>query len=178
MLAILAGLLALPMLMRGPAVVGVGPDRATIAWQATEPGPGATVRFGTSAGVYLESAHDPGQTAYHRVQLGGLQPSTTYHYAVDGDANHEDSRFTTAPPPSVVSRVPPHRPPRPAARPPRARRPRAGRPRGGAPGAGAPSRGPRHARDGGGGRALTGRSGGGPGAPSPGHTSLAPPPRS
>ena len=104
MLTLLAALLAAPLLIRGPVVVGVGSDRASITWETSDRQQNGTVRFGASAGSYTGSVQDPSYAEHHHVQLMGLAPSTTIHFSIDTDANAEDSSFTTAPLPG--SRAP------------------------------------------------------------------------
>ena len=84
-------------LVRGPVGVGTGPDHSFIAWETDEHQSNATVRFGSSAGVYTGSVQDSGSTEHHHVQLTGLLPATSCHYAIDSDAAAQDSSFTTAP---------------------------------------------------------------------------------
>jgi hypothetical protein len=89
-------LLALSM-VRGPVVVGVRSDGAYVAWETNDPQSNATVRLGTTAGVYTASIQDSATSEHHHVQLTGLLPATTYHYAIDTDPARQDSTFTTAP---------------------------------------------------------------------------------
>jgi len=103
-MSLLAVLLAAPMLIRGPVVVGVGPDRASITWETSDRQQNGAVRFGTAAGVYPGSVQDSSYTEHHHVELTGLLPSTAYHFAIDTDASAEDSSFTTAP--TAGSRAP------------------------------------------------------------------------
>ncbi len=94
---LLLALLAAPTLIRGPVIVGTSPDQAFITWETSESQSNGTVRFGSAAGVYTGSVQDPANSENHHVTLSGLLPGATYHFAIDSDVNHEDSRFTTAP---------------------------------------------------------------------------------
>lgn len=90
-------LLALPLLTKGPVLVGVQPDSAWVAWETDSAQADAAVKLGTAAGSYRNLFSDPAGGTVHHVQLTGLLPGTTYHYAIDSDAQQQDSSFTTPP---------------------------------------------------------------------------------
>jgi CSLREA domain-containing protein len=92
------------------AATNVTPTSATLAGTVDRKGLGATVRFdyGTSAaygGTSADTRVAPGTgEGGGSVPVGGLQPSTTYHFRIvatnpDGTATGQDATFTTAPAP-------------------------------------------------------------------------------
>ena len=93
---LLAVLLLAPVLTRGPILVGVASESAYVVWQTSERQANGTVRIGSAPGNYPGSAQDASYTETHHVQLTGLLPATTYHYAIDSDPQAQDSTFTTA----------------------------------------------------------------------------------
>jgi predicted phosphodiesterase len=90
-------LAAAPSLSRGPVLVGVTPESAWVAWETDSNQADAVVKLGTTAGAYPDSVSDSSYGTVHHVQLTGLLPGTTYHYAIDSDALQQDSSFTTPP---------------------------------------------------------------------------------
>ena len=94
---LLAVVLLAPVLTRGPMLVGVTSESAYVVWQTSEKQTNGTVRIGSAPGNYPGSAQDASYTETHHVQLTGLLPATTYHYAIDSDPQAQDSTFTTAP---------------------------------------------------------------------------------
>ena len=103
MLLAVLSLLAAPVLTRGPLLVGVTADSAWVVWETSDKQANATVKFGSETGVYTGSAQDSSYSTDHHVQLTGLLPGATYHYAIDSDPQKQDSSFTTPPAgPTVV----------------------------------------------------------------------------
>jgi hypothetical protein len=105
MLLLAISLLAVPALSRGPVLVGVAPDSAWVSWETDSNQADAAVKLGTTAGSYPDSFSDPGFGKLHHVQLTGLLPGTTYHYAIDSDAAQQDSSFTTPPDRAVTKPI-------------------------------------------------------------------------
>ena len=87
---LLAVLLLAPVLTRGPMLVGVASESAYVVWQTSERQANGTVRIGSAPGNYPGSAQDASYTETHHVQLTGLLPATTYHYAIDSDPHEPD----------------------------------------------------------------------------------------
>ena len=69
----------------GPVISSVaadaGPSTATITWD-TDEASDSQVDYGTSPGSLDSSQGDAGMATSHSVELGGLNPSTTYYYRV------------------------------------------------------------------------------------------------
>src|SRR5438552_16577472 len=91
------------VLTRGPILMSVTSDSAWIVWETSDKQANATVKFGSDEGNYTGSAQDSSYSTDHHVQLTGLLPGATYHYAIDSDPQKQDSSFTTPPAgPTVV----------------------------------------------------------------------------
>lgn len=90
-------LLAVSLMVRGPVITGVSHERAFITWETSALQTDAAVRYGTAPGAYDNVVRDGSTSLVHHVELTGLSPQTTVHFAVDSDAVGEDSTFTTAP---------------------------------------------------------------------------------
>jgi len=97
------GATAPPTLLGPPVVVSTGltSQTATILWMTDEPSD-SKVNFGTTA-AYGHSVADPTLTTEHEVILGGLSPSTLYHFSVEsvdgclnGPAISADATFSTS----------------------------------------------------------------------------------
>ncbi len=77
-----------------------GPTGASVIWTTNEPAT-SQVEYGTTTAYGSQTAKDTTLTANHSVSLGGLTPSTLYHYRVkseDAAGNpsvSEDQIFTT-----------------------------------------------------------------------------------
>ncbi len=66
---------------KGPQVVSVTNDSATITWSTNEP-TSAIVRYGTDRNNLNNTAQQPWGGTDHSVQLRGLKPGATYYYEV------------------------------------------------------------------------------------------------
>ncbi|HYD48774.1 MAG TPA: metallophosphoesterase family protein, partial [Terriglobales bacterium] len=86
---------------RGPYLQLGTPTSVVVRWRTDAPVE-SVVRYGTSAAVLDRSAVVAGERTEHAVELKGLEPATTYYYAIGaggivlagGDGDHA---FTTAP---------------------------------------------------------------------------------
>jgi len=93
---------------RTPSVPRIGDTWAVVTWM-TSAGASSVVRYGTDANNLSQTAQAPyaqgANETRHRVRITGLQPNTTYYFAVDsgqgqgtGTAAASDIRqFTTRP---------------------------------------------------------------------------------
>ncbi|MBI5481276.1 MAG: metallophosphoesterase [Deltaproteobacteria bacterium] len=87
--------LALPapagaLIVKGPHLQDVRPDRVTVLWEQQTAGPGQVT---VGAAVFSS----PGATLIHEVKVTGLAPHTDYTYTVQADGSSEGGGFTTAP---------------------------------------------------------------------------------
>jgi len=96
-----------PEIISGPVASEITDVSAIISWRTDEDGD-SLVRYGETVGVYDFEETDPARVTVHSVMLGGLDPSTTYNFAVQStDANgntvqSQDRIFTTEPAPDSV----------------------------------------------------------------------------
>jgi len=105
----LMGLDATPSLFRGPYLQAAAPNSIVLKWKTDVPSD-ARVRYGPAVGALTSTVLDAAVSLEHEVKLIGLQPSTTYYYAIGtsttdlaGDTN--DFHFRTAPVPGTAAPV-------------------------------------------------------------------------
>ena len=98
----LKGIDSNPDLSRGPYLHITTPSSAVLKWKTTLAANGR-VRYGTTQGALTDTQIVPALTLDHEMTITGLQPSTTYYYAVgttDADLEGDDAThfFRTSPP--------------------------------------------------------------------------------
>jgi len=96
-----------PELNEGPSVSNISTKKASVEW-STSRGADSKVQYGTKSGHYYSTEPSKSsQVTSHAIELGGLNPSTTYFYKVrwtDEDGNtgtSEEKIFTTKSAPSI-----------------------------------------------------------------------------
>ena len=92
-----------PQLWRGPYLQRIGEDQVTVRWLTDVP-TDSVLEYGTTQGNLDQQIHLTASVSEHEVQVTGLPPESTFHYAV-GDSTHgrfagDDGLhwFATAPP--------------------------------------------------------------------------------
>ena len=98
-----------PDIVRGPYLQAGSPDSMVIRWRTNRPSD-SQVWLGPASGELTAYTSEDTVTMEHEVELTGLTPETTYHYAVGQSArmhagnDPEEQSFTTYPP--VGSKTP------------------------------------------------------------------------
>jgi hypothetical protein len=98
----LTGLDATAELFRGPYLHIVTPSSALVKWKTNVPSD-SRVRYGTAPGALTNAVNIPALSTDHEVTVSGLQPNTSYYYAIgtsSGDLAGDDATtfFRTSPP--------------------------------------------------------------------------------
>ncbi|MGH9868714.1 MAG: metallophosphoesterase [Candidatus Polarisedimenticolia bacterium] len=92
-----------PDIVRGPYLQRASPGAMVVRWRTNRPSD-SRVWLGPASGELAAWAADAALTTEHEVELTGLSPGTSYHYAVGDGARmhagnlHEEQSFTTPPP--------------------------------------------------------------------------------
>jgi phosphodiesterase/alkaline phosphatase D-like protein len=82
-----------PHIVRGPIMLDVSHQTATIAWETDEPADGS-IQYGTSETDLSLSSEDLERTVRHRLVLTDLVPDTRYYYTV-ASTDLRENRFVT-----------------------------------------------------------------------------------
>lgn len=98
-----------PVLVRGPAIVGVSSERAFVSWETSEKQSPAALLLGTAPGQHPLRVEDRGLSESHHVVLDGLAPGTRYWFVIDSDPAQQESSFRTAPAPAPLGQAGPVR---------------------------------------------------------------------
>ncbi|GFO67713.1 hypothetical protein GMLC_12920 [Geomonas limicola] len=69
-----------PLVTEGPALIGIGPDSATVVWRTNEPAQGS-VYYGTAT-TLGSTQPESGFVTGHSLKLSGLEPQTVYYLKV------------------------------------------------------------------------------------------------
>ncbi len=77
----LMGLDAQPSLFRGPYLQAASPTSIVVKWKTDVP-TDSRVRYGAAVGALINTTSDAALVLDHEVKLTGLQPATTYYYAI------------------------------------------------------------------------------------------------
>ncbi|HEX5053092.1 MAG TPA: fibronectin type III domain-containing protein, partial [Planctomycetota bacterium] len=88
--------------VRGPYLQDGTPHGAVVRWRTNQP-TGTQLWLGSSPASMQSAYFDAGPSSEHAARVSGLQPETTYHYAI-GDAN---GMFATVPPATLTTLPPP-----------------------------------------------------------------------
>jgi hypothetical protein len=93
---------------RGPYLQSLTPTSVVVRWRADPPVDGV-VSYGTDPESLMSEVVDQNVSGHHEVTIEGLDPATTYYYAIGTSEmvleRGESYQFTTAPPPGSVDPI-------------------------------------------------------------------------